>query len=151
MSRPAGAALDPAIVAKVRGIVDAMPVMRLTGARLTEIEPGRVVMDLPFNRDLTQQHGFHHAGITAMLGDTAGGCAAATLMALDQNVLTVEFKINLMAPARGDRFRGVAEVTRAGRTLTVVDVTVNALAGAREKPIARLLQTCIAVPDGAAG
>lgn len=139
--------VDPAIEAKVRAIADAMPVLHLIGAAVTDLAAGRAVMELPYNPQLAQQHGYHHAGITSLLADNTGGLAAATLMPLDSNVLTVEFKINLLAPAKGDRFRAVADVVRAGRTLSVVEATVYALTGSREKPIARMQQTCIAIPE----
>ena len=102
---------------------------------------------MPSQPDLAQQHGYQHAGITTLLADTTGGLAAATMMPAGTNVLAVEFKINLLAPARGERFRAEGRVLRPGRTLTVVEVDVFADTGERATLIARLQQTCICIPD----
>ena len=91
------------------------------GARLEAIEPGRVVIGMAHSPTLTQQHGFLHAGMLAAALDSACGYAAFTLMPVDSGVLTIEFKINLLAPARGPRFQLVGQVTKAGRTISVVD------------------------------
>ena len=89
------------------------------GARLEKVEPGRVEIALPFRAELSQQHGFFHAGIISTIADSAGGYAAFTLFPADSGVLTVEFKINLIAPADGERAIAVGEVIRSGRTVTV--------------------------------
>jgi len=91
------------------------------GATLAAIEPGRVVIGMTHSPALTQQHGFLHAGMLAAALDSACGYAAFTLMPADSGVLTIEFKINLLAPARGPRFQLVGQVTKAGRTISVVD------------------------------
>jgi len=89
------------------------------GARLEKVEPGRVEIALAFRPELSQQHGFFHAGIVSTIADSAGGYAAFTLFPADSGVLTVEFKINLIAPADGERAIAVGEVIRSGRTITV--------------------------------
>lgn len=89
------------------------------GAAMTRVEPGLVEIEMPFSDELSQQHGFYHAGGIASVIDTAGGYAASTLFAADDGVLTVEFKINLMSPADGDLLIARGEVIKPGRTLTI--------------------------------
>ncbi len=89
------------------------------GAALETVEPGRVAIALPFRPELSQQHGFFHAGVISTIADLAGGYAGFTLFPEDTAVLTVEFKVNLVAPADGERAIAIGEVLRSGRTLTV--------------------------------
>ncbi len=96
---------DPAFEARVRASFGRQGIMELIGARLTRVEPGLVEIELPFRADLTQQHGFFHAGITSTIADSAGGYAAYSLMPDGASVLTTEFKINLLAPADGELLR----------------------------------------------
>jgi uncharacterized protein (TIGR00369 family) len=98
--------------------------MRHLGASIESIEPGEVSLKLPCRDELTQQHGFFHAGATSALADTAGGYAGFTLFPEDSSVLTVEFKINLLAPAKGDYLLAAGKVLRSGRTLTVCQLEV---------------------------
>lgn len=114
-------------------------VMRLIGAMLTVVEPGVIEIELPFREDLTQQDGFIHAGIITTILDSACGYAAYSLMPEGSSVLSVEFKVNLLAPAKADIIRVRAEVKRAGKTLTVC--TADAFAG--EKVCATMLATMI--------
>ena len=102
-------------------------IMKLIGASLTLIEPGVVEITLPFRQDLTQQNGYLHAGIVTTIADSACGYAAFTLMPAGSGVLSVEFKVNLLRPAKGENFLARAEVIKAGRTLTVVRADVFAL------------------------
>ncbi|MEM7435139.1 MAG: PaaI family thioesterase [Myxococcota bacterium] len=104
---------------RVRSSFDKQGFMATLGARLLRVEPGWVDVALPFSPQLTQQHGFMHAGAVAAVVDTACGLAALSLMPEDAAVLTVEFKINLLAPARGDAFIARGVVKKAGRTLMV--------------------------------
>lgn len=137
---------DPAFAARVRASFARQPFMATLGACLTRVDPGEVEIELPFRDDLTQQHGFLHAGVVAALADTACGYAAFTLMPADAAVLSVEFKLNLLAPARGDRLIGRGRVLRAGRTITVCAGDVAALeAGGEEKLVASMLATIMAV------
>ena len=97
---------NPDFEARVRASFARQRVMATIGARLRAVSPGRVEIELPFRDDLTQQHGFLHAGIVATLADSACGYAAFSLMSPDASVLSVEFKLNLLAPARGDGLLG---------------------------------------------
>lgn len=115
------------------------------GARLVEVSSGRCVIEVDHAPHLTQQNGFFHAGVTTALCDTASGYAAFTTMAEGSNVLSVEFKINLMAPADGQRLRAVAEVVRAGRTLVVVRATALVVKDGRETACAEFLGTMMAM------
>jgi uncharacterized protein (TIGR00369 family) len=112
---------DPDFAQRVRASFERQAVMRTLGAALAEVEGGRVVIAMPLQPELTQQHGFLHAGIVSTALDSACGYAAFSLMPADAAVLTVEFKVNLLSPARGPHFRFVGEVVKAGRTISVVD------------------------------
>ena len=101
--------------------------MALIGAELRRVEPGVVEITLPYRSDLAQQHGYLHAGIVTTIADSACGYAAYSLMPVGSQVLSVEFKVNLLRPAQGERFLAVAEVIKPGRTLTVVRADVFAV------------------------
>jgi uncharacterized protein (TIGR00369 family) len=111
---------DPDFAQRVRTSFGRQAAMATLGVTMASVEPGEVVLELPFRPDLTQQHGFLHAGVLTSVMDSACGYAALTLMEPGVAVLSVEFKVNLLAPARGDRFRAIGRVLRAGRTVTVV-------------------------------
>ena len=98
--------------------------MGLLGATLDRVEKGRVEISVPFRAQLSQQHGFFHAGVISTIADSAGGYVGFTLFPAEAGVLTVEFKINLMAAADGEHALAVGEVIRAGRTLTVSSIDV---------------------------
>ncbi len=132
---------DPDFEARVRDSFSRQGIMELIGARLTRVEPGLVEIELPFRADLTQQHGFFHAGITSTIADSAGGYAAYSLMPAGSSVLTTEFKINLLAPADGEFLRARGRVVKPGRTLSVCDVDVFAFKDGRATPCAKLLET----------
>ncbi len=117
--------------------------MQLIGAKLLEAADGRAVIEVPHRDDLTQQHGYFHGGVVSAIADTASGYAAYTTMPADASVLTVEFKINLVNPAAGDRLRAEASVHKAGRTLVVVGATVSAIRGEEAKVCAEMLGTFI--------
>jgi uncharacterized protein (TIGR00369 family) len=97
------------------------------GASMRDAAPGRVVLEAPFKPELTQQHGFIHAGVGASLADSAGGYAAFSLFPENSTVLTVEFKINLLSPAQGERLRAIGQVIKSGQILTVCNLEVYAL------------------------
>ena len=97
------------------------PAMATIGIAIDQVGPGRVVLSMPYRAELAQQHGFQHAGVVATGLDTACGYAAFTLMPADAGVLTIEFKVNLLAPARGPRLTFEGTVTKPGRTISVVD------------------------------
>ena len=115
--------------------------MRHLGARMVEGADGRCVLMVEHDAALTQQHGFFHAGVTAALLDTAGGHAALSLLPEHASVLTVEFKLNLIAPAEGVRLRAMSEVVRAGRTLTTVRGSAEVERGGVWVPCAEMLGT----------
>ena len=132
---------DPAFADRARASFASQGVMRHLGARLILVEPGRCVVELPFRPELTQQDGFFHAGVATTIVDTACGYAAFTLMPAGARVLTVELKLNLVAPARGELLRATGRVERAGRTLTVVRGEVEALTGGRAVTVALMQGT----------
>jgi uncharacterized protein (TIGR00369 family) len=128
---------DPQFATRIRASFQRQKAMALIGASLTLVEPGHVEVALPWRDDLTQQKGFIHGGIIGMIADTACGYAAYSLMPRDSSLVTVEYKINILAPARGALIaRG--EVIRPGRTLTVTRGEVYADDG---KHIASMQQT----------
>ena len=115
---PAFEAQDSAFETRIRGSVARQGVMQAIGASLTRISPGEVEIVLPFREDLTQPHGFLHAGIVSTIADSACGYAAYSLLPADAAVLTVEYKGNFLSPARGDRMIARARVTKPGRTVS---------------------------------
>lgn len=118
--------------------------MEKLGAVMTSVRPGAIEIELPFDPSLTQQNGFIHAGAISSILDSACGYAALTLAPEGCDVLTVEFKTNLMAPATGKRFVARSQAKRAGRTLTVC--TADAFeAGNQDKPIATMLATVMTI------
>ncbi|MFR9675963.1 PaaI family thioesterase [Streptomyces sp. TR02-1] len=136
---------SPEIQARIRKSFDNQGLMAHLGARLTHIGPGRVHIELPARPEVTQQHGYFHAGATSAVADSAGGYAAFTLFPEDTSVLSVEYKINLLAPAVGDRIEAIGTVLRPGRTLTVCRLEVLAVQEERRKLVASGQQTLIRV------
>lgn len=139
--------VEPNYQARIQASFGRQALMTMIGARLGCIEPGRVEIELPFRRDLTQQHGYLHAGITSAIADSAGGYAGYTLFPANSSVLTVEFKINLLAPAAGERFRAVGQVIKPGRTLTICTLEVVSIAGGIATPVAVGQQTLICLEE----
>lgn len=117
--------------------------MGLIGATLSEIGEGAATIELPVRPDLTQQHGFVHAGIVTMIVDTACGYAAYSLMPPEAAVLTVEFKVNFISPAKGELLVAKGRVLKPGRTLMVCQGDVYAVSNGREKLVATMLATMI--------
>ncbi len=138
---------DPAFAARVRASFARQTLMTTIGATLVCIQPGTVEIAMPFRADLTQQHGFLHAGIITAIVDNSCGYAALSLMPSDTGVLTVEYKVNFMAPAAGERFIARGRVTKPGRTLTVCAGDVFAERDGAERLIATMLATMMAVRD----
>jgi uncharacterized protein (TIGR00369 family) len=122
--------------------------MAAIGAELVHVAPGEVDIALPFSDELTQQDGYLHAGVVAGATDSACGYAALTVMDGEAEVLTVEFKINLLAPAAGERLIARGRVIRSGRTLTVCRGEAVAIRDGREKHVATLTATLIAMRHG---
>ena len=118
------------------------------GMDLTLVAPGHVEIEMAHSLVLTQQHGFVHAGVVTTGMDTACGYAAFSLMSDEAEVLTVEFKTNLLRPAKGERFRFVGKVVKAGKTVTVCDGQAYAQTDGREKLVAHMSATMMAVVDG---
>ncbi len=136
---------NPAFRERVTASFTDQQVMHTLGARLMEIQPGRVVIELPYQQALTQQHGFLHAGIVTTVIDSACGYAAFTLMPADAEILSVEFKINLLSPARGEKLIAVGQVIKAGRNLTVCHGDAFMQNGDRQKPVAHMVGTMMAI------
>lgn len=122
-------------------------VMATFGASLGRVAPGEVEIHLPFSRALTQQHGFLHAGVVATVLDSACGYAAYSLMPPDAGVLSIEFKANLLAPAKGESFRFEGRVVKAGRTISVCDGRAFARQGEAEKLVATMSCTLMTIRD----
>jgi len=137
----------PEIEQRITASFERQGLMAHLGARLAHIGPGRVHISLPHRPEVTQQHGYVHAGATSAIADSAGGYAAYTLFPEDTAVLTVEYKLNLLAPARGDHLEAQGVVLRPGRTLTVCRLEVYAVEGDRRTLVAAGQQTLICVPD----
>jgi uncharacterized protein (TIGR00369 family) len=139
-------AQDPDFQERVRASFARQRVMQTLGIEITRLEPGEIELTLPYDQAYTQQHGFMHAGIVTTALDSACGYAAFSLMPAKAAVLTVEFKTNLLAPAKGQRFRISARVVKPGRTLTVCEAQAFALADAGEKRlVATMTATLMAV------
>lgn len=138
---------DPDFEARCRASFGRQGFMALIGARILTLAPGQCCIAVPARPDLCQQRGFLHGGVTAAIADSAAGYAAYSLMPARSTPLTVEFKINLMAPAVGERFLATGQVVRAGRTLSVVEVEVAAEQAGMAKPIARMLATLMCIED----
>jgi uncharacterized protein (TIGR00369 family) len=141
--KPADANFD----ARVRSSFAKQRLMTTIGAQIADVSAGRVTLRLPFRDDLTQQHGFLHAGTIAALADSACGYAALSLMPADAAVLSVEFKVNMLAPAKGDALIARAEVIRAGKTIMVCRADVVAVTGKDEKLVAAMQGTMMVVRD----
>jgi uncharacterized protein (TIGR00369 family) len=136
------APLDPHFASRCRDSFGRQKAMALIGASLTRVDPGAVEIALPYRDDITQQKGFVHGGIIGMIADTACGYAAFSLMPADCSLVTVEYKINILAPAQGDLVaRG--GVVKAGRTLTIARAEVYAQGS---KHVATMQQTLMMLP-----
>jgi uncharacterized protein (TIGR00369 family) len=135
--------LDPEIAARLRASFAAQSLMATFGATMDALGPGRCTISAPIGPGVRQQHGFAHAGLTFALGDSAAGYAALAAMPPGSEVLTVEMKINLLAPASGERLVAEGRVVRAGRRLTVVQAEVLALTGDTRRAVALLQGTMI--------
>jgi uncharacterized protein (TIGR00369 family) len=140
---------DPDFEGRVRTSFAKQRLMTTLGARIEAVEPGRVAIRLDFRDELTQQHGFLHAGAIAAVADSACGYAALTLMPSDAAVLSIEFKINMLAPAKGDAIVARGEVIRAGRSVMVCRADVYSISGSTEKLVAAMQGTMMVVTGSA--
>ena len=140
---------DPDFERRVRASFARQSFMGHIGAELSRLELGICDVSLPHNENICQQHGFFHGGVVGTIADCAAGYAAFTLMDAETSILTVEFKLNLLAPGAGERLVARARVLRPGRTLTVCRSDVFGLIGEDEKHCATALVTLIALPGRA--
>jgi uncharacterized protein (TIGR00369 family) len=131
---------NPRFAEDIRNNFARQSILALIGAELSLIEPGVVEITQPYRNDLTQQHGYLHAGIVTTIADTAAGYAAYSLMPAGSEVLSVEFKVNLLRPAKGEAFLARAEVIKSGRTLTVVRADVFGISATGKKEHVATLQ-----------
>ena len=138
---------DPQFARRVRASFARQAAMATLGATLTRVAPGEVVIELAYRSELTQQHGFLHAGVVASTLDSACGYAAFSLMPEGAGVLTLEFKTNFLAPARGEELIARGRVVRAGRTITVCQAEVSMLSAGAETSVATMLATIMTVRD----
>ncbi len=136
---------DPNFAEKTRASFAQQGFMQTLGAKITVIEPGRCEIHVPFRPDLSQQDGFFHGGVSGAIADSATGYAAYSLTPLDTKVLSVEYKLNLVAPALGELLIARGQVIRAGHTLTVCRADVFVVKDGAEKICATSLATIIAL------
>src|SRR4026208_1004236 len=135
---------NPSFAEEIKQSFAKQTIMGLIGAELTRVEPGIVEIALAYRPDLAQQHGYLHAGIVTTIADSACGYAAYSLMPPGSEVLSVEFKVNLLRPAKGEMFLASAEVVKAGKTLTVVRADVFGVDGEGQRElVATMLGTMI--------
>ena len=132
---------DPGFESRVRSSFNLQQLMKTINAKLVRVSPGEAHIEIPFQEALTQQNGFIHAGIITSIVDSACGYATYSLMTAASGVLTVEFKINLLAPAIGERFLAIGRVKKPGRTLTVCEGDVFAHNQGEDKLVATMLAT----------
>jgi uncharacterized protein (TIGR00369 family) len=144
---------DPDFAARVRGSFARQQFMAFIGASLDAVAPGRCRISLPFRPELSQQHGFFHGGVIGTLADNCAGCAAFTMAAADASILTVEYKLNIVAPGRGERLEGEGRVVRAGRRIVVCESEIFAVEGGERTLCAVALGALMLLagrPDGPA-
>jgi uncharacterized protein (TIGR00369 family) len=140
--------VDPNFAIRVKDSFHLQNVMTTIGATMQRVAAGMVQIAMPYRADLTQQHGYLHAGIVTTIVDSACGYAAYTLMPAQANVLTIEYKVNFLSPAKGDSFVATGQVIKAGRTITVCEGHVMAQQGASEKLIVTMQATIMCLmPD----
>lgn len=130
---------------RVKASFDRQNAMSLIQAVIPVIESGKVEIHVPHWKGIEQQHGFIHGGVVGMIADSAGGYAAMTLLPEDASVLTVEYKMNLLAPADGERLIARGQVIRPGRTLIITQIDVFAVQGTKETRCALMQQTIMAM------
>ena len=136
--------MEISIEKRIRDSFARQSAMATIGASITRVEKGEVTIEIPFRSDLTQQHGFLHAGVVTMIVDTACGYAALTRMPASAAVLTAEYKVNFLSPAEGEKLIARGRVIKPGRTLTVCFGEVHTKKNGKEKLVATMLATMIA-------
>lgn len=138
---------DPDYRQKVTESFNRQDIMHTINAAIDAISPGHVEISFPYHQSLTQQHDFIHGGIVSTVLDSACGYAAFSLMPADAGVLTIEFKVNLLSPAKGHRFKAIGRVKKPGKTITVSEGEMYAFTGDSEKLIATMVATLMRVND----
>lgn len=138
---------NPSFAGEIEHSFAKQTIMNLIGARLSRVEPGVVAIDLPYRADLAQQHGYLHAGVVTTIADSACGYAAYSLMPPGSEVLSVEFKVNLLRPAKAEMFLATAEVIKSGKTLTVVRADVVGITGEQRELVATMMGTMMCLPN----
>jgi len=133
--------LDPGFETRVRSSFERQKVMKFIGASLLKVLPGEVHIEFPFNTLLTQQNGYIHAGIITTVIDSACGAAASSLMAPENGVLSIEYKVNFLSPAVGEKFLGIGRVIKAGRNITVCSGEFFAKGNGHDKLVAVMQAT----------
>jgi uncharacterized protein (TIGR00369 family) len=141
---------DPNYVERIKGAFGRQGFLRLIEAYIAEVAPGRCVIVADFRAALAQQNGFFHGGLIGTLADAAGACAASTLLESGQWLLTAEYKVNFLSPAKAARLKAVGEVVRAGRTLSVSQVHLYTVGEAGEERLCALATVTLAILDGEA-
>jgi len=136
---------DPDFKSRVTQSFSEQMVMQTINASLLTVEPGRVEIALPYQRELTQQDGFIHAGISSTILDSACGYSAFTLMPAAARILTIEFKINLLAPAAGEYFRAIGKVRKPGRSVFVAEAELHASLDGSDRLVATMSATLMAI------
>ncbi|HKE34014.1 MAG TPA: PaaI family thioesterase [Candidatus Acidoferrum sp.] len=137
---------DAQFASRVRESFGRQGLMKHLGAELVELTAGHATIRVPFRAELTQQHNYFHAGVSGAIADSACGYAAYTLMPADSSVLTVEYKLNLLAPADGEELTARARVVRSGRTLKICSADVHAKKNGKEVHCATMLATIMCLP-----
>lgn len=137
---------DAAAADRVTAMLARQSFIAWLGVRVLSAGRGSVELELPYRADLTQQNGFFHGGVVGTLADITGGYAGTSLLDDGQNILTVEYKVNMMAPAVGERLIGRGRVARGGRTLVVTNIDILAVRDGAEKLCATALQTLMILP-----
>jgi len=138
---------NPDFITRVQNSFDRQAFMGFLGAELAEIAPGYAEIRLPYQSGLTQQHGFFHGGVIGTLADVTGGYAAFSLMAAQDSILTVEYKVNMLAPAVGEALLARGHVVRAGRKISVAHTDVYSVQDGIEKLVATSLATLMTMAD----
>jgi uncharacterized protein (TIGR00369 family) len=136
---------DPNYVARIKSIFANQGFLRHVDVRVDDVAPGRCVLVADFRAELAQQNGYFHGGLIGTLADAAGASAASTLIEDRQYVLTAEYKVNFLAPAKAARLKAVGEVARAGRTLTVSEVRLYGVAATGEEELCAIAIVTLAI------
>ena len=137
--------LNPNLEKRIRESFARQGIINTLNGKITHVSPGEMHIEAPFDERFTQQDGFLHAGVVTTLMDSACGYAAYTLMPADSRVLSVEFKVNFLSPAQGERFRAEGRVVKSGKTLTVCEGKLFAIQAKGEKLVAIMQATMICI------